>query len=84
MFGKLVATGWLPNTFFPIFFSQFFGCFSRFFGKLFDCFQGSYKTFNHISTYRFRSFRSNFDVRRFLDTKMVDLSRFDTCINTNK
>ena len=89
MFGKLLATWCLPNIFFPISsfwsrFSQFFCYFSRFFGKLFDCFQSSFEKFNQISTYKFRNFRSNFKIRRFLDKKMGDLSRFDTCIITNK
>ena len=69
--------------FFPIsrFFSQFFGCFSRFFGKFFACFQGSSKKFHQICTYKFRNFRTNLNIRRFSDTKMGDLSRFDTAEN---
>ena len=66
---------------FQVFFSQFFGCFSRFFGKIFACFQGSSKKFHHISTYRFRNFRTNLNIRRFSDTKMGDLSHFDTAEN---
>ena len=63
---------------------QFFGCFCRFFGKTFAYFQVSSKKFHQISTYRFRNFRTNVNIRRFSDTKMGALSHFDTCINTNK
>ena len=76
------ATGCLPNIFsqfqgFQGFFSQFFACFSRFFGNFFACFQGSSKKLHQISTYRFRNFRTNLNIRRFSETKMGDLSRFD-------
>ena len=74
---KFAFSGCLPNIFsqfqgFQGFFSQFFGCFSRFFGKIFACFQGSSKKNHQISTYRFRNFRTNLNIRRYSDTKMGD------------
>ena len=83
-FNKVSAKYFFPD--FKVFKVSFsiFGCFSRFFCKIFACFQGSSKNFHQISTYKFRNFSTNFNIGRFLDTKMGDLSRFDTCINANK
>ena len=77
---EYTLAGCLSNILFSIsrfsrFFSQFFGCFSRFFGKRFACFQGSSKKFHQISTYRFRNFRTNLNIRRFSDTKMGDFCK---------
>ena len=69
-------SGCLPNIFsqfqdFQGFFLNFLPVFQGFFGNFFACFQGSSKKFHQISTYRFRNFRTNLNIRRFWDTKWV-------------